>query len=61
MNNMYGTIFIALVLVLVYLAVHSYFFTEDLAFNFQEFEHYCYMVNQGAWPDYKRLGAECTP
>jgi hypothetical protein len=48
-------------LVLVYLTVHSHFFAEDVDFNFREFKHYCYMVEQGAWPDYKRLGAECTP
>lgn len=59
MNNMYGTIFIALVLVLVYLTVHSYFFAEDVDFNIKEFKHYCHMVNKNAWPDFKNLASEC--
>ena len=59
MNNMYATIFISLMLVLVYLTINSYFFQQDQDFLNWEFKHYCYMVNQGAWPDYKDLASEC--
>lgn len=60
MNNMYATIFISLMLVLVYLTINSYFFEEDQNFLKWEFKHYCYMVDQKAWPDYKDLASECN-
>jgi hypothetical protein len=60
MNNMYATIFISLMLVLVYLTINSYFFEQDQDFLKWELKHYCYMVDQKAWPDYKDLASECN-
>ena len=38
MNNMYATIFISLMLVLVYLTINSYFFEQDQDFLKWEFK-----------------------